>query len=999
MHRSTDKIIHFLDTHLLKIAVIFLLIFIPLYPKLPLTKVPHTWVYIRLEDIFIFLTYLIWGFQLVRRKIDIKTPLTLPLIIYWIAGLSSLIITLVFTARHLANFFPNVAIFHYLRRIEYLGLFLVAFSTIKSKKDLIHYFIAILVTLIGVICYGFGQRFLGFPAFLTMNEEFAKGIPLYLAPTSRLTSTFGGHYDLAAYLVFLISFLVGSWFGIKKIIVRVFLFIIILFSVILLLMTASRISFAVYLIAVSLSLWLSKRQLLIPFVLVGSILLMFGVSTMSERLFKTIRVRQVVYDVETGKAIGTLEQAPDGSVTDMDKIYVPITTETQESLPVGSGFINIPSKITDQEATSIATIKKPVPRSLKMSTISAEIATISGSFLIKKALVYDISITTRIQGEWPRAIEAFKRNIIFGSGYSSIGLSNDNDYLRSLAETGLLGFSSFILVLLTIVFFLKNSSRDENDMFTRSVGIGLIAGLLGIMINAIFIDVFEASKVAYTVWLTSGIVVGTISLNYKDRVDYKKEFISILRSIIDFLQSNIITLLFLGFIIFLGLFSSRTIYFTGDDFTWLRWAAEAKGKEDIIKYFTEASGFFYRPLAKLMYFGMYNIFWLEPEGYHILSFVIHAINTFLVYLLARKFIKSKLISYFMAILFSILAVHSESLFWIPASFELIGLLFGLMSILFFINNLKFVGYISFFLAVLGHESMVIVPLIFVAYDYIIQKRFLIKPYAISLGIIIFYAFIRVQTHAHWLHGDYSYNITSLPVNFIGNALAYGFGIILGPSVLTFFENARNILKDQKIIISIFVGVMTFLSVLLVRKFVKSIKGEFAFFASSFIISLLPFLGLGNTSERYAYFGSVWAILILSFLFKTIYEDTKSRKLVLVLGVITFLLLSIFQIHELKKSESDWHKAGKITYTTLASLRNNFLNLPPKSTFFIAYLPIRYGRAWVFPVGFEDGLALTLGDNAPQVKKVESINQGLESQKVIKNSYVFTFENFEIKEVR
>ena len=57
---------------------------------------------------------------------------------------------------HLANFFPKVAIFHFLRRIGYMMLFFIAFSAIKTKKDVYH--------CLGFFVFGVFARVVGFVA-------------------------------------------------------------------------------------------------------------------------------------------------------------------------------------------------------------------------------------------------------------------------------------------------------------------------------------------------------------------------------------------------------------------------------------------------------------------------------------------------------------------------------------------------------------------------------------------------------------------------------------------------------------------------------------------------------------------------------------------------------------------------------------------------------------------------------------------------------------------
>jgi len=53
-------------------------------------------------------------------------------------------------------------------------------------------------------------------------------------------------------------------------------------------------------------------------------------------------------------------------------------------------------------------------------------------------------------------------------------------------------------------------------IYASVVGIG--AGTFGLLINAIYIDVFEASKVAFTFWALMGIFVSTV-----ERLSTKKQ--------------------------------------------------------------------------------------------------------------------------------------------------------------------------------------------------------------------------------------------------------------------------------------------------------------------------------------------------------------------------------------------------------------------------------------------------------------------------------------------
>ncbi|HRN69544.1 MAG TPA: hypothetical protein PLS49_00005, partial [Candidatus Woesebacteria bacterium] len=130
------KILSYLSDNLLFVLMLFLLAFIPLYPKLPLLDVQHTWVYIRFEDLLVALAVAVFGIQLIRKKATLKTPLSASIALFWIVGLVSLVYAIVFIFPMLAGVYPQIAVLHYLRRIEYLSLFFIAYSSIKNKKQI-----------------------------------------------------------------------------------------------------------------------------------------------------------------------------------------------------------------------------------------------------------------------------------------------------------------------------------------------------------------------------------------------------------------------------------------------------------------------------------------------------------------------------------------------------------------------------------------------------------------------------------------------------------------------------------------------------------------------------------------------------------------------------------------------------------------------------------------------------------------------------------------------
>lgn len=134
----------------------------------------------------------------------------------------------------------------------------------------------------------------------------------------------------------------------------------------------------------------------------------------------------------------------------------------------------------------------------------------------ENALKYGLSMGIRLDVLWPQAIKGFMSNPLLGSGYSTLVKANvgeftyaestDNDYLRLLGETGLLGFSAFAAVLYYLTTNALSLAR-EKARIRHFVGLGVIGGIVGMLLTATYIDIFESSKVAYTFWMLAAVAI------------------------------------------------------------------------------------------------------------------------------------------------------------------------------------------------------------------------------------------------------------------------------------------------------------------------------------------------------------------------------------------------------------------------------------------------------------------------------------------------------------
>jgi hypothetical protein len=433
-----------------KYGIAAILIVIPLYPKFPFINIPGTYVSIRIEDFLIFILTLLFAIFFFKELPKLlKNRLESSILAFILIGFVSLLSSILITK----TVSPGVAVLHWLRRIEYfapMGIGILYFKR-YGIRDLEFFLKVLMITVFVAFIYGFGQIHFSWPVIITQNNEYAKGIALRWVQGSQLNSTFAGHYDLATFLVFTLPIFISLFFLVKGLWSKLALAAVTLSGLWLLANTASRISIASYLLASVVTLLLIKKYKAIILTLAVSITLFSLTGSVIARYTQVISVYyQKVVSMFKVKA------------ADMETL--PQRIESTNSRPT-------PQPVFEDRSTSI-----------------------------------------RLNVEWPRALRAFKKNPLLGTGYSSITLATDNDFLRLLGEVGILGFLSFILIFLNVfnlarkIIFKLSKLRGVELAFVVS----FIGGLVGVFVNALFIDIFEASKFAIIFLLITGLFVSLV---------------------------------------------------------------------------------------------------------------------------------------------------------------------------------------------------------------------------------------------------------------------------------------------------------------------------------------------------------------------------------------------------------------------------------------------------------------------------------------------------------
>ena len=451
------------------ILVTILFVFVPLYPKIPLANVANTFVAVRIEDVLIAITIILWLAYMIKTgqtKTFFKDRLNQSLLIFFFIGALS-----IFSANFLTHsVIPNLSLLHWARRVELMILMPVVATVIKTRKQLIFIMIMMSFVLLAVNIYSIGQQYLDWPVISTSNSEFSKGLILSLTPGARVNSTFAGHYDLAVFLATALI-LISALFFVVKHIFKIWLAALGLFSLLVLIMTAARISFVAAIAGIFATLFLLKKWRFIILMLICSSLILVYPSQLRDRFISTITVN--IFS-QGQRYLGKTDDQRLRNNLNIPTLAIQTSSLSASTSTFGSSSGELPTDITPGEP--IDTTQLGVYRSFE--------------------------IRTNI--EWPRAIKAFEKNPFLGTGYSSIDIATDNDLLRSLGEVGLLGTISFILIFIEVGKRTYKNFKNR-DKFIKYFSAATYSIILAFIINGTFIDVFEASKVASIFWMILGL--------------------------------------------------------------------------------------------------------------------------------------------------------------------------------------------------------------------------------------------------------------------------------------------------------------------------------------------------------------------------------------------------------------------------------------------------------------------------------------------------------------
>lgn len=124
-------------------------------------------------------------------------------------------------------------------------------------------------------------------------------------------------------------------------------------------------------------------------------------------------------------------------------------------------------------------------------------------------LEFDASSNARLV-LWRECLDSFMNNPIFGKGYWTtrfvIGAEAHSQYVATLVEVGLIGFSIFIWLLVRILKGSIGLIKKADTAFLKAFANGYTAALAGLLVTCIFSETLEAFRITGPLWFVTGLI-------------------------------------------------------------------------------------------------------------------------------------------------------------------------------------------------------------------------------------------------------------------------------------------------------------------------------------------------------------------------------------------------------------------------------------------------------------------------------------------------------------
>ncbi|MFN2509934.1 MAG: hypothetical protein ABR568_00660 [Pyrinomonadaceae bacterium] len=358
-------------------------------------------------------------------------------------------------------------------------------------------------------------------------------------------------------------------------------------------------------------------------------------------------------------------------------------------------------------------------------------------------------------------------------------------------------------------------------------------------------------------------------------------------------------------------------------------------------------GGFFRPLFIWSYVVDGTLWGTNPFGYHLTNIALHALNSYLVYILSGRLLRrnghdaaiSLRISAAAGLIFLLLPSHTEAVSWISGRADLLATVFSLAALIFYDSYMRersssyLAATVGFFmLALLAKESALCLPLIIIAMELSVaadQRQAVDLKQVIRAGvllglILLVYLLIRYAAIGSFIGGYGPRHHLNFNVSLIWERLPKYFVRALLPPLphqLSFMLFKPFKSRAFIAFAVMFVGALSTLIVFRHRWQSPTTRKQqnvvLLLLLILFLCSLLPVITMGisvfdTSGERLVYLPSVFTSIAIAYIVAAFIANPK-------LWILSVGCLLIFYSANLYRSNQRWREAANLSKSILNDL--------------------------------------------------------------------------------
>ena len=359
--------------------------------------------------------------------------------------------------------------------------------------------------------------------------------------------------------------------------------------------------------------------------------------------------------------------------------------------------------------------------------------------------------------------------------------------------------------------------------------------------------------------------------------------------------------------------------------------------DNIFWAFSNATTTLWLPVTWISFFLDYEIYGMNPGGYHITNVIIHICNTVILFVILYQITQKKWQSFFVAALFSCHPIHVESIAWISERKDVLSTFFLMLFLFSYVQYTKkenivryLIAMFFFLLGLMSKPMLVTVPITIILLDYwplsrfeknSILKIFLEKIPFLFFSLMVSAITIFLQIKSGALVSFESINIINRIENAITSYIAYLVELFLPINLAVIYPYEQSFSLWEVFVKFVIFVIITALALKTHKKHPYFIVGWLWY-----VISLLPVIGLLQSgaqahADRFVYIPFMGIYIVLAWGMPHFLQVIKTPRIISM--IIFFMILPVlstmawFQV-------GYWKNSNTLYAHTLAVTDNNWL---------------------------------------------------------------------------